>query len=128
MEQSTLANPLLRPMVTAGLEVLQKEINNWAHRKDFWPKREDCQEYWDYVVATKIGLIGTEVSEAFEAWRCGNKFDDKIPELRSLDVELADAIIRILDLAQELEIDLTRAVIAKMIYNESRPQKHGKDF
>lgn len=42
--------------------------------------------------------------------------------------ELADALIRILDLAGYLNIDLQSHVLAKMRYNESRPYKHGKEY
>ena len=39
--------------------------------------------------------------------------------------ELADAVIRLGDLAQTLGIDLQREVIRKMNYNQIRPFKHG---
>lgn len=40
-------------------------------------------------------------------------------------VELADAIIRIADLARRLEIDLDGLVRLKMDYNKTRPHMHG---
>jgi len=40
--------------------------------------------------------------------------------------ELADIIIRVLDLAGQRNIDLGRAVLVKMAYNSTRPHKHGK--
>ena len=42
--------------------------------------------------------------------------------------ELADAVIRIADLAGALGIDLDRAIAEKMAFNEKRPYKHGKKF
>ena len=40
-------------------------------------------------------------------------------------VELADVVIRVLDLAEMLDIDLTGIILTKMKYNESRPYRHG---
>jgi NTP pyrophosphatase (non-canonical NTP hydrolase) len=40
-------------------------------------------------------------------------------------IELADALIRIAQLAEELGIDLENAVGLKMAYNATRPYKHG---
>lgn len=39
--------------------------------------------------------------------------------------ELADIIIRVLDLAAAYGIDIGKAVVSKMEYNKSRPEKHG---
>ena len=39
--------------------------------------------------------------------------------------ELADVIIRIFDMADENEIALAQAVLAKHAYNQTRPWKHG---
>lgn len=41
-------------------------------------------------------------------------------------VELADALIRILDAAPEFEFDITWTVAVKMAYNNTRPPKHGR--
>lgn len=43
-------------------------------------------------------------------------------------IELADALIRILDLAGSLGIDLQTSVQAKLTYNLTRPTKHGRSF
>lgn len=42
--------------------------------------------------------------------------------------ELADVIIRCLDLAAALEIDINRAIREKYAYNKTRAHKHGKLF
>lgn len=42
--------------------------------------------------------------------------------------ELADALIRIYDLAGKMDIDLDWHVKLKMRYNSTRPHKHGKKF
>ncbi len=44
------------------------------------------------------------------------------------DYELADAVIRIFDLAQALNLPLPEAIMEKHRYNSTRPYKHGKSF
>ena len=44
------------------------------------------------------------------------------------EVELADAIIRIMDHAAGFGLDVAGAVIEKMDYNSKRPYLHGKRF
>lgn len=68
------------------------------------------------LVAEKLCLIHSEVSEAMEASR-KNLMDDKLPHRLGVEVELADAVIRILDLAGALELDLGGAIEEKRAYN-----------
>lgn len=42
-----------------------------------------------------------------------------------LPIELADAMIRIMDLAEYLGIDLADAIMVKADYNRGRPAMHG---
>lgn len=46
----------------------------------------------------------------------------------TLEDELADSIIRILDLCGYLKIDIGKHIELKMQYNLSRPNKHGKKY
>jgi len=46
----------------------------------------------------------------------------------TLEDELADALIRILDLCGYLKIDIGKHVEIKMWYNSTRPEKHGKKY
>ena len=73
-----------------------------------------------YVVATKILLSVSELIEAMEGDRKG-LMDDKLPHRSMLEVELADAIIRILDLGAELNLDVGGAIEEKMGFNKTRP-------
>jgi hypothetical protein len=50
------------------------------------------------IVATKIALIHSELSEALEGDR-KDLMDDKLPHRKALDTELVDGVIRIGDLA-----------------------------
>jgi NTP pyrophosphatase (non-canonical NTP hydrolase) len=78
-----------------------------------------------YQYATKIALIHSEISEAMEGMRKG-KMDEHIPTRKSVEVELADALIRIFDLAGAMGLNLGEAVIEKGRYNAIRAD-HNKD-
>lgn len=62
-------------------------------------------------------MIHSEVSEVVDAYRNGR--DDEIGE------ELADIILRTLDLSAYLNIDIHSAVLNKLVYNKTRPYRHG---
>lgn len=87
------------------------------------------------VVPTKLMLTVSEISEAMEGDR-KNRMDTHLPHRKMLEVELADAVIRICDLAGALGLDLGGAIIEKMAYNaqradhkrENRAQEHGKKY
>lgn len=72
------------------------------------------------IVAEKLCLIHSEVSEAMEGAR-KNLPDDKLPHRPMIEVELADAVIRILDLCGALNLDLEGAITEKLIFNSTRP-------
>lgn len=66
-----------------------------------------------------IALIHSEVSEALEGGRKGLK-DDHLPQRPMAEVELADAIIRILDEGARQGFDIAGALAEKFVYNQSR--------
>jgi len=71
------------------------------------------------LVAEKLCLVHSEVSEAMEGHR-KNLMDDKLPHRTMIEVELADAIIRILDLGGALNLDIGGAIVEKRAYNAVR--------
>lgn len=71
------------------------------------------------VFGTKMALIHSEISEALEGGRKG-KMDDHLPHRYAVEVELADALIRIFDTAGAMKLDLAGAVIEKLAYNQQR--------
>lgn len=80
-------------------------------------------------IPTKLMLIVTEVAEAMEEYRLGTPVQDVTyqngkPE--GFVIELADIIIRALDLSEHYGFDIERALKDKISYNETRPYKHGK--
>ena len=68
---------------------------------------------------SKCALIHTEVSEAVEGFRKG-LMDDHLPHREMAEVELADAVIRIFDLAGACGYQIGDAIMEKLEYNRNR--------
>jgi len=68
---------------------------------------------------TMLMLIVSEIAEAMEGDR-KNLMDDHLPHRSMMEVELADAVIRICDLAGKEKLDLGGAIIEKLKYNQQR--------
>lgn len=71
------------------------------------------------IIGTKMALIHSEISEAFEGFFNSAK-DDHLPTREAAEVELADAFIRIMDLAEKMGFDLMSAINEKQEYNKTR--------
>lgn len=67
----------------------------------------------------RLMLIVSEIAEAMEGIR-KNLMDDKLPHRPMVEVELADAIIRIMDFAGSENMDLEGAILEKLEYNKKR--------
>lgn len=78
---------------------------------------------------TMIALIHSEISESMEGFR-KNLNDDHLPHRKMAEVELADAMIRICDLAGKEGFDLGGAIKEKLEYNLNRPdhKKENRDL
>lgn len=103
-------------------EEISGEINKMAQEKGFWG---------DGIHRNKgemIALMHSELSEALEAVRSGNPQSEKIPDFSNLEEELADCVIRIMDMGTGFGLRLPEAILAKMKYNDQRPHKHGREF
>ena len=81
----------------------------------------------------KLMLTVSELAEAMEGIRKGGiKPDDKLPQFSNLAVELADTVIRVLDLAEGIELvdengtnEVLAALVQKLKINAGRGYKHG---
>ena len=98
-------------------DAVAQEVNHIAIEKGWWEGERNEGEL--------IALMHSELSEALEAIRNGNPPDDKIPEFTGVEAELADVIIRIMDMAAAKGYRVGEAVIAKINYNKNRAYKHG---
>lgn len=101
--------------------------NGWDKIQDHCYQASLSAGWWDgeVNVPTKLCLIHSEISEAMEGDRKG-LMDDKLPHRSSIEVELADAVIRIADLAGRLGLDVGGAIDEKMAYNAIR-KDHKKE-
>lgn len=117
---------------------LAREAHENAKSKGFFDEPRNIGEM--------LCLIHSEVSEALECDR-KNQFPTHDPEYvlgiedneRFKDAfqrfikgtfadELADIVIRVMDLASFKDVDLEAHIKAKMRYNSLRPHKHGKKY
>lgn len=123
------------------IEELVTESYDRASRKGFWddvlhvdPQVGISTGEVNAKINEKLLLTISELTEAMEELRKGMSpravyYAHERPEKpEGFSIELADAMIRIADLAGWLGLDLTDAIRRKAAYNESRPTKHGKQF
>jgi hypothetical protein len=68
----------------------------------------------------------TEIDALETMWR--NSESRHTENIGTHPIELADIIIRVLDLAEGFGIDMEDAIRRKMEYNKTRERKHGKKF
>lgn len=112
---------------------IEKEIHENARDKEFWNYRYPNGEVgYNPTLCNKgekLALIHAEVSEVLEEIRLPEEVSSKkIPNFSTIEEELADVAIRLIDFAGAYDYDIAGAIVAKMEYNKTRPIKHGKKF
>lgn len=108
---------------------LQRELRDAAEAKG-WTQ---CPHEPEAILA-RLALVTTEVSEAAEVLRevdswssyGGGRLELTEHGRDHFGEELADCVIRVLDLADSLDINLATAIFEKIERNKARPHKHGK--
>jgi NTP pyrophosphatase (non-canonical NTP hydrolase) len=127
-----------------GLNQLSEQVHQNNVEKGFWEGQKNVGEL--------LMLVVSELGEAIEAHRKGNiasfnmlkdmqkegytwedsnlsfksSFEEEIKD--TFQDEIADAIIRLLDLSAGLGIDIGWHIDQKLNYNKTRPHKHGKAY
>lgn len=105
------------PSFAQAFENLASEVHANAVAKGWWDNPRNDGEL--------IALVHSELSEGLEALRIGNPSDDKIPEYSGIEAELADVIIRIMDMASARGWRVGDALQAKVAMNATRTHMHG---
>lgn len=115
-----------------NLSELAQVIHKNACEHGFHPPEQNIGDWLAHMCCNKHA----EVTELYDAWRSGKLHEDcdKAPKMRALGMkgltcaeeELADIIIRAIDEAARLGIDIAQAVAVKHVFNTTRPFKHGK--
>lgn len=105
-----------------GVRAAQSISHQLAEKSGWWTDLETGERIPRERVnlGEKLCLIHSEISEAMEGARKGLQ-DTHLPHLSMLEVELADVVIRIFDLAGFLGLDVSSAMFQKLAYNQSRP-------
>jgi len=135
---------ILEKVTTENLTEFSKDIHQGNVKRGFY---DDPKE-----IGTVLMLIVTELAEAMESYRGGNRLGSErlssmnwdsaldqefsredINQFKAVvkdtfEDEIADTIIRLFDLCGWLNIDIHKHIMLKLKYNSTRPYKHGKAF
>lgn len=114
MTQFTLNND----MIVAAGDILTGQCFGLALASG-WHTDLATGERKKHNVGERLCLVHSEISEAMEGAR-KNRMDDHLPHRKQLEVELADAVIRIFDMGGEMNLDLGGAIAEKLAYNSVR--------
>ena len=100
-----------------GLNECAKDCHEAAVKGGWWHDRGGKKK--EINVGELLCLIHSEISEAMEGARKG-LMDTHLKHKSMMEVELADAVIRIFDLAESKGFNLGQTIYEKLEYNKSR--------
>lgn len=115
LPQFQLNSPALQ---TAG-QILNQQCHGAAVFSGWWNDPASGRRL-ERNTGEMLMLIVSEIAEGMEGDR-KTLMDDKLPHREMLEVELADAVIRIFDLAGSRGYDLGAAIAEKIAFNLNRP-------
>lgn len=104
------------------IKTWQKDVHRVAVEHGWWKEGEERP------AAEQFLNVISEVCEAWEEYRSRGfsvpvYWDYEKPD--GIGIELADAVIRILDICEAHDIDLEQLMEYKHAYNKTRPYRHG---
>jgi len=125
-----------------------KKLNEYSKKAHQMAKAKGFYDNGDRNIGEQLMLVVTELSEAVEAhrtgkralldgyenWIDGTSYGEKEKEGFELylkdtfEDEIADTFIRLFDLCGYMNIDIETFIDAKMKYNSTRGNKHGKQY
>lgn len=137
-----------------NIAMWQEKVHKLALEKGWWtPLEEDRTNMTPDILVSKLMLMVTELAEACEEVRSGRKplyFESHLPDMfysfrlnnsdniesavkmategkkpEGIAVELADCVIRIMDLCEFMGWNLEHAMWVKHEFNKSRALRHG---
>lgn len=118
--------PLRSEVIQAAGRVLAEQCHAAAVQGGWWNDLitgKDLRSEPGQAVRRNIPellcLVHSEISEALEGYRKDAK-DEHLPARPAIEVELADAIIRIFDLGVGIGLDIPGAIAEKLEYNLRR--------
>lgn len=113
-------------MTATNLNQLAQVIHQIAIDHGWWENERNFGE--------SLALVHSEISEVLEDWRHGYEMTEIVynkgphsglDKPGGIPIELADVIIRVLDLVAFYGIDIDTAIAEKVEYNRHRPYRHG---
>ena len=107
---------------TVNFNAVAKLAHQMAKDKGFWDTGSGTSTE---THAIKLALIHTELSEALEALRLHDPPSDKLPGVSNFADEMADVVIRVMDLCESRSIPLGSIIMKKLECNMGRKHKHG---
>jgi O-acetyl-ADP-ribose deacetylase (regulator of RNase III) len=143
----------MMPGVTSIREI-QDRVGAMNAEKGFHGAADTPKEYLNHYWGSKLLLVVSEIAEAQDELRNGRAVNEEYLSYPSdiigqhgesfvthtygqngwpgkpegLPSEIADAVIRLLDFADEAHIDLEDVIERKLAFNATRPALHGKKF
>lgn len=99
------------------IDSLAAEVHEIAISKGWWTEPRNDGEL--------LMLMVSELGEACEGLRQGNPPSDHIPEFSAAEEELADTLVRVLDMCAARGWRIGDALRAKIEFNRNRPMRHG---